>query len=310
MTTTVSRRAVAKGAAWGAPIVLASSTIPAYAASQNKLGIQYGVYVSDQYNGGYVGYASSNNTGTTRPTSPTAYFASNPRPESDINWNDGTSRPTNSSMYVNGEGSFTPVTNSQTGQNGAYASSSGFWWSVPTTNTATGSDYISGSTATLAAGATFVTVVEFTVPAGAEWSVNNGTITNQAWNPKITKPLTGTTTELIASSTQATYLSIAQTAGTWTADIPTVTKNADGSSTFRGTITYKTTKAYTLTQSGTKYYGQTNFMPAQIKFSDSYGWISYSQTSYIQNATITYSGNGITDTLSLTGLSTTATLRP
>lgn len=310
MTTTVSRRAVAKGAAWGAPIVLASATIPAYAASQNKLGIQYGVYVSTQYNGGYVGYASSNNTGTINATSPDAYFASNPTPESDINWNDGTSRPTDPTSFVNGEGSFTPVTNSQTGQNGAYASSSGFWWSVPTTNTASGSDYISRSTATLAAGATFVTVVEYTVPANAEWSVNNATINGQLWSPKNTKPLTGTTLEAISSATQSTYLSIAQTAGSWTADIPTVTKNADGSFTFRGTITYKTTKSYTLTQTGTKYYGQTNFMPAQIRFSDSYGWNSYTQTSYIQNATITYSGNGITDTLNLSGLSTASTIRP
>ena len=63
-----------------------------------------------------------------------------------------------------------PSTNSQTGANGAYMSSSGFWWSVPTKDTATGTGYIPGSSVTLAAGATFVTEVEYTVAASAQFA--------------------------------------------------------------------------------------------------------------------------------------------
>lgn len=35
MTKTISRRSLAKGAAWAAPVVIATSSIPAYAASTN-----------------------------------------------------------------------------------------------------------------------------------------------------------------------------------------------------------------------------------------------------------------------------------
>lgn len=51
-------------------------------------------------------------------------------------------------------------------------------------------------------------------------------------------------------------------------------------------------------------------MPAQVNFSPALGWISYKQTSSIQNATITYTGNGISDTLALAGEATTAQINP
>ena len=137
MTQPISRRAIAKAGVWSAPLVAASAAVPAYAASKETPGVQYGVYVSVQNNGGYVGYASSNNTGTINPATPEAHFTASGTPDSDINWDDATSKP-KSATYVNGEGKFTPVTNSQTGANGAYMSSSGFWWSVPTKDTATG----------------------------------------------------------------------------------------------------------------------------------------------------------------------------
>ena len=156
MTQPISRRTIAKAGVWSAPVVAASAAVPAYAASKETPGVQYGVYVSVQNNGGYVGYASSNNTGTINPASPEAHFTASGTPDSDINWDDATSKP-KYTTYVNGEGKFTPVTNSQTGANGAYMSSSGFWWSVPTKDTATGTGYIPGGSVTLAAGATFVT---------------------------------------------------------------------------------------------------------------------------------------------------------
>lgn len=94
-------------------VVVATAAVPACVASfAQRYGIQYGLFVSTQNNGGYVGYQGSNNTASGLP--------------------------------------------------GAYGSNSGFWFSAPTNNVATGSDYISGSTATLLKGATFVTDVECT----------------------------------------------------------------------------------------------------------------------------------------------------
>ena len=308
MTQPISRRAVAKAGVWSAPVVAASVAVPSYAASK-ELGIQHGLFVSAQYGGGFVGYASSTSTGPIHPTTPEAYFASSSKPESDLNWDDSASKPTNPDLFINGEGTFTPVNNSQTASAGSYVAASGFWWSVPTTNEATGTAYVVNSTATLAKGATFVTEVEFTVPAKALNSAKTGKINGQVWSPTGRK-LTGKTTELVASAGQAKYLSIAQTDGTWTAEVPTITQNSDGTYTFKGTITYTTSKAYTLKQTGNKYYGQVVIMPAQVNFSPALGWISYKQTSSIQNATITYTGNGISDTLALAGEATTAQINP
>lgn len=301
----ITRRHTLAASAWSAPLLLASATIPAYAASQVISGIQTGLFVTTQYNGGYVGYAGSNDS-TGHATSPQQYFASAPNtPEADINWNDATSRPTNSNLYANGEGSFTPVTTSANGANGAYSTQSGFWFSVPTNNVATGTDYIAGSTATLAAGATFITQVEFTIPAGANaaWPGANVKIDGTVWK----KQLTG---NLVGLAATAPYLQTANVAGTWTAVAPTNTLNTDGSYTFRSTITYKTTQALTLTQKGTKYYGQVIIMPAQVALNPAYGWDYFSLTSSVQSANITYTANGTTATQNVTGLTTTSKLNP
>lgn len=84
MTQPISRRTIAKAGVWSAPVVAASAAVPAYAASKETPGVQYGVYVSVQNNGGYVGYASSNNTGTINPASPEAHFTASTTPDSDI----------------------------------------------------------------------------------------------------------------------------------------------------------------------------------------------------------------------------------
>ena len=155
-----------------------------------------------------------------------------------------------------------------------------------------------------------MTEVEFTVPAGAVNSTKTGKINGKVWGPNNRSALTGTNVELMASAGQSKYLSIAQTAGNWSAEVPTVTKNSDGTYTFKGRITFTTTKAYTLKQSGSKYYGQVVIMPAQVSFSPALGWISYKQTSSIQNATISYTGNGYSDTLVLSGEATTSQINP
>lgn len=307
MTTAISRRTLAKGAAWSAPVVVATAAIPAYAASPT-LKIDYGLFVTTSRDS-KMGYNETSDTGTTNPTTPAAYFASSPRPESDLNWNDATSQPTNSSRYQNGEGSFTPVANGGSASDGAYASSSGFWWSVPTTQTNTGTNYIEGSSAVLNAGAVFVTEVEFTIPAvsNAQWSANNVRIAGQLWN----KTVKGSRKQI--GATDATYLAVWTVPGNWVASAPVITANADGSYTFKGTITYTTTEAYNLTlnQGSSKFYGQTVIMPATIEVPTNYGWNYYQQTSYIQSATLALSdGKGTTDTLTLTGESTTSRLAP
>ena len=89
-----------------------------------------------------------------------------------------------------------------------------------------------------------------------------------------------------------------------------MTKNSDGTYTFKGRITFTTTKAYTLKQTGNKLYGQVVIMPGIVFFNPAQGWVSYKQTSSIQNATINYSGNGYTDTKVLSGAETTTRLTP
>lgn len=259
---------------------------------QATSGIQMGLFVTTQYSGGFVGYQAFLDSAGHAETTPLQYFASAPNtPEADLNWSDATSQPTNNSLYANGEGSFTPVTNGATGVAGTYGTSSGFWFSVPTNNTATRTDYISGSTVTLAAGASFITQVEFTVPAGsqASWPGSNMKINGSLWN----KQLTGTLTDQI---TQSTYLQVASVAGKWIAQAPTNTRNTDGSYTFVSTITYTTTKTLTLTQKGNKYQGQVIIMPATIALNPSYGWDYFSLTSSVQPANITYSADGGTVT--------------
>lgn len=297
----ITRRTVATGLAWSVPAIAGVAAAPAFAASPPQAGGEYGLFVTTGMNGGPVGYNGTDNTGAIRPTSPTAYFTAvkgGNNPEADINWNDASSCYTNSSFFRNGEGSFTPVTNSASGANGAYATSSGFWWSVPTLTPETGSGYMPGSTATLQTGATFITEVEVIIPAGtnAMWTAQNIRIAGQMW----TKALSGRRTTINRST--ATHLANQVVAGSWSITAPTITTLSDGSVRVTGTITYETTTAYKVTQTGNIYYGQTEIMPATIEVNPSYGWTSFSLTSYVQSATIAYTGQP-TDRASSTTLS-------
>ncbi|MDY6054870.1 amino acid oxidase [Micrococcus sp.] len=282
----VSRRTVTQGLAWSVPVVAGVAAAPAFAVSLTPAGVgaEYGLFVTTGMNGGTLGYNGTDNTGTIHPTSPSAYFAAvkaGNNPEADINWNDASQCHTHGDLFRNGEGSFTPVTNSASGSNGAYASSSGFWWSVPTTSQYTGTGYVAGSTATLQSGATFTTDVEIILPASASWTANNIRIAGQGW----TKALSGTRTTVQRSTT---HLANQVVAGSWSITAPTITTQADGSLKVTGTITYRTTVAYKVTQSGTIYYGQTEIMPAAIQVVPNYGWTSFTLTSYVQSATIAY----------------------
>ena len=81
-------------------------------------------------------------------------------------------------------------------------------------DTATGTGYIPGGSVTLAAGATFVTEVEYTVSRQRPVAHQARQDQRPVLEPLPSRQLTGKTTELVASTGQAKYLSVAQTAGT------------------------------------------------------------------------------------------------
>ena len=303
-----ARRTLIHGAAWTVPAVTVATASPALAVSNKTTFVDYGLYVSVQNNGGYVGYNSANSTGVTRPTTPAAYYAAGATADSDVNWSDTTNSPTATGFVVNGEGSFTPASNF--GTPGSYASTSGFWFSAPTTSPGTGTGYVPGSTVTLATGAQFTTTVSVTIPAGANssWPLQNMTLsasmgTDQVWN----KTLTGTT----AASGPSNYLGQVASAGTWTAPAPTITTNADGSKTLTGTINYVTTAPVSFTQAGNYFYGQAWFMPATVKVNPAYGLTNFSLTSSVVSATLNYAvpaGYTAPATKVVTGLTTTSSI--
>ena len=279
----LSRRQLAAGAAWATPVIAASAVVPAYAASTgNTAGSEYGLFVTTICNGGFVGYSQSDDGPFNGPTSPEAYWA-----------NGGTYTPT---MNVNsngcaangqgkvGAGSYTPVTNSGSGVNGGYVSSTGFWFSVPTTAVKTGTGYVPGY-----------------------WQYTLKDIGLGRYTQKWTKALTGRSVDLPAPT--ATYLDNANVAGTWAASAPTVKDNGDGTASLTGTITYTTSKDYTLTQRGTKYYGQVLILPGVIQVNGAYGFNSFTLTSQVDSATITYSGAEVPAVQLNNELQTTSTIR-
>ena len=299
-----------RGAAFAAPVIIASAAVPAYASSQKVTTGEQGLFVSTQKNGGFIGYSGSNQSAADRPTTPTAYFAAGGTASSDLNWNDATNSPTRTDWYTNGEGSFTPVTNGPTGSGGSYASTSGFWGFAPTTDPNTGTGYISGSTATLVKGSTFVTEVELVVPKdpNGTWTTQNVTISGRKWTGAMSGPIA-------AQSASATYLSTGGAGATWSITAPNVVDNGDGTLTMRGTITATTTADARVTQSGTKYYGQQIIMPATVQVNTSYGWNSFTLTSRVQNATINYTvpasaGTAPAPTVLTNSLIISSTLRP
>lgn len=308
-TRSIDRRTVTAGMAWAVPAVATAVAAPAFASSPSTGGAEYGLFVTTGLNNSEVGYDGTDNTGELHPKTPAAYFAavgSGNNPESDINWNDGSLCYTNSQLFRNGEGSFTPVTNSGSGKDGSYVSSSGFWWSVPTMIPESGDGYVPGSTATLLKGATFTTLVEIVLPSSAKWTADNIRVRSQRW----TGELSGS--RVTTQATTATHLANQMVAGGWSITAPQKTTLADGSIKVTGTVTFKTTQNYTVTQSGDTYYGQVEFMPANIHVFPGYGWTSFSLTSQVSSATIAYTGQpeGMDPSLTLSNeLVTTSTVQ-
>ena len=312
-THSIDRRNVTAGMVWAVPAVATAAAAPAFASSAitEGGGGEYGLFVTTGRNNSEVGYDGTDDTGQILPATPSAYFAAvdaGNNPESDINWNDGSACYTNSQLFRNGEGSFTPVTNSGSGKDGSYVSSSGFWWSVPTMAPESGDGYVPGSTATLLKGATFTTEVEIVLPPSAEWTADNIKVggTKQPW----TDARSGK--RVTTQATTATHLANQMVAGDWSITAPQKTTLADGSIKVTGTVTFKTTQDYTVTQSGDVYYGQVEFMPNRINVFPGYGWTSFSLTSQVSSATIAYTDQpeGMEPTLTLSNeLLTTSTVQ-
>ncbi|WP_172120079.1 hypothetical protein [Actinomyces faecalis] len=289
-TASLPRRGLIRGAAWSVPAIAIAAAAPAAAVSSDrnvpdgKKG-PYGLYVSAAATMGGTGYAGGNNNGG-------AY--TQPEPTSDALWSDARGYPVGS-YYTNGEGDFTPYSNSRSGTQNTYASTSGFWWQAP--RDANG-EFIKRSTATLVKGATFVTKVTAVFPD--TWEPNDPATTHFTnWNGLwITDQRTiwaddkgreGTSnTQALGAPTHP--VAFDNTPHTWTATPLTYTKQPDGSWLVEGTITATTTRdsKIEVTAQGGRTYGQARFMPSNILIQTNNGWLGFKLTSWVQNATLTY----------------------
>lgn len=264
----LTRRSLTKGVMWSSPLICASGAVPAFAVSKtrNMNQYNYGLYVSASQTDGGTGYGPDDGSRQA--------FAS------DLNWDNDKGRPTNCQRFTHGEGDFTPGSNSTTGADGTYSSTSGFWWSAPQD---TDGAFIKGSSAQLLPGARFVTTVTITVPAGphASWTLSNVRINRQPW----TKQLTGPLADLRGGRNALAFGGVK---GTWTAAPPVITPGPDGTMVFTGVITFRTDSNRAIVrENGRQHYGQVVIMPATVFVPTAYGWTNFTLTSSIDYAQIT-----------------------
>lgn len=291
----LTRRQATQGVAWSIPVIVASAAAPAVAASTPKISLDYGVFVTSVYTqpGGYFGSDPTGVSTTAAPSTVAGSFSGGTTTgTSDLRWVDGSGPTSGSTSYQNGSGSFTPGGTSATA--GRNDGRSGFWFSAPTTTPGTGAGYAGSST--LAAGATFTTTFTYTIPAGSAFIYP--TYFGKSWNTA------GTANLSHLNPTGNANLVDVQAAANLTFSAPTVTTNANGSKTFTGTITTKTTEAITVPAGK---IGQVTFLPQLEVKGTSY--TSFSMTSSITSATISYSGVSATGT-TLTGSTTTSAVHP
>lgn len=113
----MTRRAVVRGAAWAAPVALATVAAPAASRPPEQHEMDLGIFVSASASAdtvGRVGYFGGNAGGvqTTADTPEESFRSGTTWAESDLNWVDGrgtTATTWNAMNAVNGEGSFTPA---------------------------------------------------------------------------------------------------------------------------------------------------------------------------------------------------------
>lgn len=303
MTTAISRRTLAKGAAWSAPVVVASAAIPAYAAStprETSQPIDYGIFVTAtaMNTGSYFGYDGTLNSGVAGPNVVDSFRNGDTWYENDLRWTDGSGPVSGAESYWNGEGSFTP--GGVASSNGNYYNTrTGFWVSTPTTAPGTGTGY--NGSVTLARGAQFSTVFTYTIPAGADFVYPTIFNRNTPWNTAIT----GKKLVRLGPATSTT-LAVAGLASDLTFSEPQVVQNADGSTTFTGVITTTTTEAFTATNGK---FIQTLLLPAILVYSPTYSNLSI--TSSVTSASVTYTPSGGRATnLTITGETTTSAIHP
>lgn len=197
---------------------------------------------------GRVGYFGGNAGGvqTAADTPEESFRNGTTWAEFDLNWVDGrgtTATTWNAMNAVNGEGSFTPTGNSQT--TGVYPSTTGFWFSRPTSTPGTGQTANYSGSTTLASGAALTSTVTAIYAPGT-----NATVAGQiAVGPSCTTISPGGSAQTFpytgSISGTPTYVSPLSAKGSTTFNAPTVTTNSAGQVVVRMSFTFTTNQAIT-----------------------------------------------------------------
>lgn len=214
--------------------------------------------------------------------------------EPDKNWDDATGRPISPTPpYHNGEGSYTPAGNAG-GNAGSYAAMTGFWFSSPTKTPGTGTNYT--GTATLKPGAVFSSRITIeTMPGNPTQYAQNKTV-----------KVTGNYTQPLTDETNSynPYMVKSQAAGTLALKPGTERTyvNDQGRNVWEGIVTFTTTTAQSTTAK--KPFTQVKILPYLGSYFDTtYSWTI---TSWVDSATITYSTGATSTVLSNQALKTTS----
>ena len=251
--TRPTRRAVVRGAAWAAPVALATVAAPAVAASQPpaQYEMDLGIFVSASASAdtvGRVGYFGGNAGGvqTAADTPEESFRNGTTWAESDLNWVDGrgtTATTWNAMNAVNGEGSFTPTGNSQT--TGVYPSTTGFWFSRPTSTPGTGKIANCSGSTILASGAALTSVVTAIYAPGTSASVAGQIAVGPSYTTISPGSAAKTFTYTDGISGSPKYVSPLSAKGSTTFNAPTVTTNSAGQVVVTMSYTFTTNQAIT-----------------------------------------------------------------
>ena len=242
-----------RGAGWAAPVALATVAAPAVAASQPpaQYEMDLGIFVSASASAdtvGRVGYFGGNAGGvqTAADTPEESFRNGTTWAESDLNWVDGrgtTATTWNAMNAVNGEGSFTPTGNSQT--TGVYPSTTGFWFSRPTSTPGTGKIANCSGSTILASGAALTSVVTAIYAPGTSASVAGQIAVGPSYTTISPGSAAKTFTYTDGISGSPKYVSPLSAKGSTTFDAPTVTTNSKGQIVVTMRYTFTTNQAIT-----------------------------------------------------------------
>ena len=144
---------------------------------------------------------------------------------------------------VNGEGSFTPTGNSQT--TGVYPSTTGFWFSRPTSTPGTGQTANYSGSTTLATGAALTSTVTAIYAPGTNASVAGQIAVGPSYTTISPGNAAKTFTYTDGISGSPKYVSPLSAKGSTTFNAPTVTTNSKGQVVVTMSYTFTTNQAIT-----------------------------------------------------------------